>query len=96
LLSGAKFNFSGKTSLNVRLALGLPLRESKYLWFIYFNLLEFCSSNPTYTKTQIYLYTRALPCFNRLYHFFYNSKYEKIMPNDVAIYELLTPVALAF
>jgi len=97
LLSGGKLNFSSKTSLNVRLVVGLPLNEatSKYIWFIYFNLFDFCSSYPTYYKTKIYLYTRALPCFNRLYHYFYKSKYEKVMPNYI-LYELLTPVALAF
>jgi hypothetical protein len=99
LLSGAKFNYSGKTSLNVRLVVGLPLGEAtqKYIWLIFLNLSAFCSSYPTYYKTQIYLYSRALPCFNRLYHFFYKSKNERVMPASYEIlYELLTPVALAF
>ena len=95
LLSGGKLNFTGKTSLNVRLVVGLPLSEQKYIWFIFFNLFAFCSSYPTYSKTQIYLYTRALPCFKRLYHYFYNSKYEKVMPNHI-LCDILTPVALAF
>ena len=98
LLSGGKLNFTGlapQTSLNVRLVVGLPLSEQKYIWFIFFNLFAFCSSYPTYSKTQIYLYTRALPCFKRLYHYFYNSKYEKVMPNHI-LCDILTPVALAF
>lgn len=71
LLSGAKFNYSGKASVNVRLVVGLPLDEAaqKYIWLIFLNLSSLCSSYPLY-NTKIYLYSRALPCFNRLYHFF--------------------------
>ena len=94
LLSGAKFNISSDKSKNVRLVLGLPNSNFKYLWFIFFKLLSFCNSYPTYTKTRIYLYTRALPCFNKLYHSFYKNKNEGIIP--INMYDLLTPVALAF
>lgn len=100
LLSDGWLIFASKTNKSARLGFAQSGDHSKYLWFVFFSLAHYCSSNPTirnrtrFDKQNIELefFTRSLSCFSKLHSLFYVNKV-KIIPEN--IYELLTPVALA-
>jgi hypothetical protein len=91
----------GKPHWNARLGFKQGVVHSELFWHIWGILSHYCSAWPYLTKTVvrgrlfwgIAFFTRALPCFTNLYNLFY-PKGIKVVPEG--IWDLLTPVALAF
>jgi len=100
LLSDGWLTFASKRSNYARLGFAQGGNNSKYLFFVFFQLSHYCSSNPlvrirTYRGKEnigLQFFTRALPSITELHPLFY-PKGEKVIPSN--IYQLLTPVALA-
>lgn len=100
ILSDGWITAPSKTNKNARLGFAQSGANGKYLWFVFFQLSHYCSSNPvTRVRTRfgkqtigLQFFTRSMPCFTELYTLFYPSGV-KVIPEN--IYELLTPVALA-
>lgn len=94
---------TGKGILNGRLMFSQGILHFPFFWFVFCQLAHYCKSIPITSThlikglryTTIGLVTRALPCFTVLHRLFYNSSGVKVIPVN-QIYELLTPVALAF
>ena len=93
-----------KSHVNARFRIELSDKSSEFFFDVYKLLCFFCTSNtPTYRERHdkrtdkvyksLLLTTRALPYFNYFYDLFYVNKIKSIPIN---IYELLTPVSLAF
>ena len=99
MLSDGYLGFNNR-SKNVHLHFMQSLKNSNYLWFVFYLLAHYCSSSPYYyTRTRdgvfsygVGFFTRALPCLTEIYHLFYENN-KKIVPHN--IFELLSPIALA-
>jgi len=84
-----------------RLGFKQSLSHSQYVLFVFNILAYYCSSSPRLTSgiragNRFYglqFFTRSIPCITELHSLFYLNGI-KIIPHN--IYELLTPVALAF
>lgn len=87
-------------SKNARLCFKQSIKNSSYVWSVFFLLSHYCSSFPHITTgvrkgkpfSGLAFQTRQLPCLTDIYNLFYKNK-TKVIPNN--IYDLLTPVALA-
>lgn len=85
---------------NARLGFKQSIKNSSYVWSVFFKLNHYCSSFPYKTTgirkgkpfSGLAFQTRHLPCLTDIYNLFY-KKNKKVIPNN--IYDLLTPVALA-
>lgn len=87
-------------SKNARLCFKQSIKNSSYVWFVFFILSHYCSSFPHRTTNirkgkvlpGLAFQTRQLPCITDLYNLFYINKI-KVIPSN--IYDLITPAALA-
>lgn len=101
LLSDGWLRFASKTNKNALLGFKQSLSHSQYVLFVFNILAHYCSSSPRLTSgiragNRFYgleFFTRSMPCLTELHSLFYLNGI-KIIPHN--IYELLTPVALAY
>lgn len=97
-----------KKSTNARMGFKQSMIHFPFFWSTFMLLSHYCSNIP-YTDNAtirgknyygIRMDTRAYPVFTYLYDMFYkyevNVGYKKVVPPSEYIYELLTPVALAY
>lgn len=81
---------SSKTHENPHLTFKQGIKNSSYVWFVYFILSDYCIVYPSLPKSirkdkvdiALYFRTRGLPCFNELRSLFYTDKV-KIVPEDI-------------
>lgn len=100
IICGTKLNYSNAKAKNVRLKIKQPLDNSKYLWFVFFQIAQYCSSYPVYyigsskklNSSYMEIQTRSLACFTELYNILYKNEIKVISEN---IFYLLNPIALA-
>jgi len=93
----------GKRTFNSRFQYAQSTIHIDYFFYIYNIISNFCSVKPFFYKKWhkvhqqfdfgYYINTITLPCFNYFREIFYVNNI-KIVPND--IYNLLTPIGLAF
>jgi LAGLIDADG DNA endonuclease family protein len=86
--------YARKRHLNTHLVFKQGVIHKEYLDHLYELFQSFCMAEPKISKDKsVRFHTRALPCFNEIYDFFYFEG-KKVVPGNIG--ELLTPVGLAF
>jgi len=101
MLSDGWIIFALKNSKNIRLGFKQSVDHANYFFFVFNILSHYCNSYPhnitgiragnPYYGLQFFI--RSMPCITELYSLFYLNGI-KIVPHN--IYELLTPIALAY
>jgi hypothetical protein len=85
---------------NVELGFSQSVKHGAYFWNVFSILFHYCNSFPTLRVFESFgkfhfswrFFTRYFPCFTEFYRLFYVNGV-KVIP--AAIFDLLTPVALA-
>lgn len=101
LLSDGWLSEHSKTKPNLRLKFRQPYSQAEVIWYVLNNISHYCERSPYYYSGlrkgkylhHILIRTCSFPYFTELYSVFFFNKKKRLPEN---IYDLLTPLALAY